>query len=76
MTRSHRWPQAAALAGALALAAGGALGPPLAAEEVRDVLGALPGDGPVEVLLKEALKLLAIDRAPRPALNGNGPRRA
>jgi hypothetical protein len=48
------------------------------AEEVRDVLGALPADGPVEVLLKEALKLLAIDRAPRPVGvgNGNGRRRA
>jgi Holliday junction DNA helicase RuvA len=45
-------------------------------EEVRDVLGALPADGPVEVLLKEALKLLAIDRAPRPVLNGNGTGRA
>ena len=42
-----------------------------AAEEVREVLGALPGDGPVEALLREALKLLASDRAPRPALNGN-----
>ncbi|HEV7866029.1 MAG TPA: Holliday junction branch migration protein RuvA [Acidimicrobiia bacterium] len=46
------------------------------AEEVREVLGALVSDGPVEVLLKEALKLLAIDRAPRPALNGNGRGRA
>jgi Holliday junction DNA helicase RuvA len=42
------------------------------AEEVRGVLGALPVDGPVEVMLKEALKLLAIDRSPRPALNGHG----
>jgi Holliday junction DNA helicase RuvA len=42
------------------------------AEEVRGVLGALPVDGPVEVMLKEALKLLAIDRVPRPALNGHG----
>ena len=49
------------------------------ADEVREVLGALPADGPVEVVLKEALKLLAIDRAPavkRPALNGNGKSRA
>jgi Holliday junction DNA helicase RuvA len=41
------------------------------AEEVREVLGALPGEGPVEVLLREALKLLAIDRAPRAAVNGS-----
>ena len=40
-------------------------------DEVRYVLDALPADGPVEVLLKEALKLLAIDRAPRPAVNGH-----
>ncbi len=46
------------------------------AEEVRDVLRSLPSDGPVEVLLKEALKFLAIDRAPKPVLNGNGQRRA
>jgi Holliday junction DNA helicase RuvA len=46
------------------------------AEEVRGVLGVLPADGPVEVLLKEALKLLAIDRTPRPVLNGNGHGRA
>ncbi|HZQ78207.1 MAG TPA: Holliday junction branch migration protein RuvA [Acidimicrobiia bacterium] len=46
------------------------------AEEVRDVLRDLPSDGPVEVLLKEALKRLAIDRAPKPVLNGNGRRRA
>jgi Holliday junction DNA helicase RuvA len=46
------------------------------AEEVRGVLAALPADGPVEVLLKEALKLLAIDRVPRPVLNGNGSARA
>jgi holliday junction DNA helicase RuvA len=46
------------------------------AEEIRTVLGALPSDGPVEVQLKEALKLLAIDRGPKPVLNGNGPRRA
>ena len=46
------------------------------ADEVREVLGALPADGAVEVLLKEALKLLAIDRAPRPVLNGNGNGRA
>jgi Holliday junction DNA helicase RuvA len=45
-------------------------------DEVREVLGALPGDGPVEVLLKEALKLLALDRAPRAALNGSGNGRA
>jgi Holliday junction DNA helicase RuvA len=41
------------------------------AEEVRYVLDALPADGPVEVLLKEALKLLAADRAPRPVVNGH-----
>ena len=51
-------------------------------EEVRFVLDTLPDDGPVEVLLKEALKLLAVDRATpsagpkRPVLNGNGKRRA
>ena len=45
-------------------------------DEVRDVLGALPADGAVEVLLKEALKLLAVERVPRPALNGNGAGRA
>jgi Holliday junction DNA helicase RuvA len=52
-------------------------------EEVRYVLDSLPDDGPVEVLLKEALKLLAaVERAPmgapskRPVLNGNGKRRA
>ena len=51
-------------------------------EEVRYVLDTLPDDGPVEVLLKEALKLLAVDRATpsagpkRPVLNGNGKRRA
>jgi Holliday junction DNA helicase RuvA len=45
-------------------------------DEVRDVLGALPADGAVEVLLKDALKLLAVERVPRPALNGNGPSRA
>lgn len=45
-------------------------------DEVRDVLGALPADGAVEVLLKEALKLLAVERVPRPALNGNGASRA
>jgi Holliday junction DNA helicase RuvA len=50
------------------------------ADEVRYVLDSLPADGPVEVLLKEALKLLAVDRAPaatkRPVLNGNGKSRA
>jgi Holliday junction DNA helicase RuvA len=45
-------------------------------EEVRYVLDSLPDEGPVEVLLKEALKLLAVDRAPRPALNGHGNARA
>jgi Holliday junction DNA helicase RuvA len=45
-------------------------------DEVRYVLDSLPADGPVEVLLKEALKLLAIDRSPRPVLNGNGKSRA
>jgi len=52
-----------------------------ATDEVRYVLDSLPDDGPVEVLLKDALKLLAVDRAPstagkRPVLNGNGKRRA
>ena len=42
-------------------------------DEVRFVLDALPADGPVEVLLKEALKLLAADRAPRPVAALNGP---
>lgn len=50
-------------------------------EEVRYVLDSLPDDGPVEVLLKDALKLLAVERAPagaakRPVLNGNGKTRA
>jgi len=40
-------------------------------EEVRYVLDALPLDGPVEILLKEALKLLAVERAPRPVVNGH-----
>lgn len=35
------------------------------AEEVRDVLVRLPEDGPVEVLLRDALKILALGRAPR-----------
>jgi Holliday junction DNA helicase RuvA len=35
------------------------------AEEVRDVLVRLPDDGPVEVLLRDALKLLALARSPR-----------
>jgi Holliday junction DNA helicase RuvA len=46
------------------------------AEEVRYVLDTLPLDGPVEILLKEALKLLAVERASRPALSGNGKSRA
>ena len=52
------------------------------AEEVRYVLDTLSDDGPVEVLFKDALKLLAVDRSPagapakRPVLNGNGKRRA
>ena len=41
------------------------------AEEVRYVLDTLAAEGPVEVLLKEALKLLAVDRAPRPVVNGH-----
>jgi Holliday junction DNA helicase RuvA len=51
-------------------------------DEVRYVLDMLPDDGPVEVLLKEALKLLAAERASaaapakRPVLNGSGKRRA
>ena len=45
-------------------------------EEVRYVLDTLPLDGPVEILLKEALKLLAVERVPRPALSGNGKSRA
>jgi Holliday junction DNA helicase RuvA len=32
------------------------------ADEVRDVLGELPDDGPVEDLLRDALKLLAVTR--------------
>jgi Holliday junction DNA helicase RuvA len=36
------------------------------AEEVRDVLLRLPeGDGPVEVMLRDALKLLALQRSPK-----------
>jgi Holliday junction DNA helicase RuvA len=42
------------------------------AEEARSVLDALPVDGPVEVLLREALKLLAVERTARPALHVNG----
>ena len=34
-------------------------------DEVRDVLGRLPEEGPVEVLLRDALKILALGRAPR-----------
>ena len=45
-------------------------------EEVRFVLDTLPVDGPVEVLLKEALKLLAVERSPRPAMTVNGKSRA
>lgn len=33
-----------------------------AGDEIREVLAALPGDGPVEVMLKDALKLLAQTR--------------
>lgn len=46
------------------------------ADEVRDVLGRLPGDGPVEALLREALKLLAGDRAGASAGRVNGAFRA
>jgi len=46
------------------------------AEEVRSVLDTLPIDGPVEVLLKEALKLLAVERTARPAMTVNGKSRA
>jgi len=46
------------------------------AEEVRLVLDNLTGEAPVEVLLKEALKRLAVERAPKPVLNGNGRSRA
>jgi Holliday junction DNA helicase RuvA len=35
------------------------------AEEVRDVLMRLPDDGPVEIMLRDALKLLALQRAPQ-----------
>ena len=35
------------------------------------MLDTLAAEGPVEVLLKEALKLLAVDRAPRPVVNGH-----
>ncbi|HLF41239.1 MAG TPA: Holliday junction branch migration protein RuvA [Acidimicrobiia bacterium] len=38
-------------------------------DEVREVLLRLPDDGPVEMLLREALKLLALERAPR-GVNG------
>jgi Holliday junction DNA helicase RuvA len=41
------------------------------AEEVRFVLDTLPIDGAVEVLLKDALKLLAVERVPRPVVNGH-----
>jgi len=41
------------------------------ADEVRYVLDSLPDDGPVEVLLKEALKLLAVERS----APGTGPKR-
>jgi Holliday junction DNA helicase RuvA len=41
-------------------------------DEVRDVLGRLPEEGPVEVMLRDALKLLALGRAPR----ANGASRA
>jgi Holliday junction DNA helicase RuvA len=34
-------------------------------DEVRDVLARLPEEGAVEVLLRDALKLLAVGRAPR-----------
>ena len=40
------------------------------------MLDTLTADAPVEVLLKEALKLLAVERAPKPVLNGNGKHRA
>lgn len=36
-----------------------------AAEEVREVLLRLPEDGPVELMLRDALKLLAQERAPK-----------
>ena len=42
------------------------------AEEVREVLVRLPEDGPVEAMLRDALKLLALGRVPRP----NGASRA
>src|ERR1700726_2661692 len=45
MNRSHRRSPAVTLAGLLALAAGVALGPRLAAEDVRDVLGAAHAGG-------------------------------
>jgi hypothetical protein len=45
MNRSVRWAPAVALASAAVLAAGGVLGPPLAAEDVRDVLGATHAGG-------------------------------
>ena len=57
------------MVGGLAPLAGGA-------EEVRYVLDTLPLDGPVEILLKDALKLLATERAPRAALSVNGKSRA
>jgi hypothetical protein len=45
MNRSVRWAPAVALASATVLGAAGALGPPLAAENVRDVLGATHAGG-------------------------------
>jgi Holliday junction DNA helicase RuvA len=45
-------------------------------DEVRFVLDTLPIDGAVEVLLKEALKLLAVERTGRPAMTVNGKSRA
>jgi Holliday junction DNA helicase RuvA len=44
-----------------------------AGDEVRDVLGRLADEAPVEVLLRDALKLLAVARAPHA---GNGASRA
>jgi holliday junction DNA helicase RuvA len=41
-------------------------------EEVREVLVRLPDDGPVEVMLRDALKLLALARSPK----ANGASRA
>ena len=56
-------PEGAASARAEVRAALDGLG--YAADEVRDVLLRLPEDRPVELMLRDALKLLALERAPQ-----------